>query len=203
MIVRRLAALPRRRQRVIAISTAAAVLVTLGFALAVPILDRHRHYDDAIDGSLLRIERLRDSVGRIPELEAEFEARRAALRSADLFLREASDSLASAQLQQVLRDYVDEANGTTDSTAVLEPRDRAGFRQVMVRARFTGDAETLRQFLHAAESARPFLMVEDLTVQPEARRRRGRSENEPVVLSIQADVSALRAPGAMLQADGP
>lgn len=201
MIMRHIERLPRARQRLLAVTLALVAGVLALVIVLTPVLERHRHYDTAIAEAAHRLERLQAAVARTPDLEAEVSARRAALSSADLFLREGSDSLAAAQMQEALRGMVDAAGGDTGSTQVLEPRDVDSFTRIGVRIRLEGDIETLREFLHAVETSRPMLLVEDLQVQPDARRqRRGQAEDRPVILSVQADITGLLAPGALLQA---
>ncbi len=201
MIMRQIERLPPARQRLLAVVLALVVVLLAAVMVAAPALERHRHYDTAIAEAAHRLERLHAAVARTPAMEAEVAARRDALRSADLFLRESSNSLAAAELQQVLRTLVEEAGGDTGSTQVMEPNDVDGFTRIGVRIRLVGDIETLRQFLHEVEARRPMLLVDDIQIQPDARRQRGgQREDRPVILAVQADISALLAPGALLQA---
>ena len=111
-----------------------------------------------------------------PALEArlvELEARED--RRGD-YLEAASDTLAAAALQGDLRKLFERTGAVQRSVQALPAARIDGVIKIAVRAQFTAETEALAAILHALETGRPFLFVDDLDIRREVRRRRARDQ---------------------------
>ena len=81
------------------------------------------------------------------------------------FITEKKDALAAAELQNRLKNLINEAGGALISTQVI-PQDRREdiFPAVGIRVRMRGDMEALRRLLYQIAVGRPVLLADNLLV---------------------------------------
>lgn len=151
----------KRRQAALGL-LGGAILAAVA-VVALPLVLAHRHYDEAledIDRRLARYERL---AAARPLLREKLEAVRA-LGSRKYFLKASAASLSAAEIQERVRQFVEGNGGRLISVQVAQPRDDGRFRQVTVTVQANANIAAMRKFLHAIETAEPYLFVESLTV---------------------------------------
>ncbi len=90
------------------------------------------------------------------------------------YLPGTTPALASAELQEQLRDIVRQAGGEITSTQVLATKDEESFKQIAIRIRFYASTPSLRDIVHGIESNQPLLLIESLNIRPSRVRRRSR-----------------------------
>jgi Tfp pilus assembly protein PilO len=163
-----------------ALAVSGALLAVGYFGLAVPYRDYLRGLDARISAASALAERYQTLAGRAGEAAPESDA------LDDLLLPELSDAQATAQLLRLLQGFAT-ANGL--ELAGLQPlprEDTAGLQRLSLRLRGAGDIGAVNAFLHAAETARPLLVIDNLRLQSRSMRADGR-------LDLQLDVSAFKA----------
>lgn len=163
MSLRAIAGWAPEKRRKAALGILAAAVVSVVAAVGVPLLLAHRHYSDAledIDRRLVRYERL---AAARPELQRKLEAVRA-LDSRKYFLKASAPSLAAAEIQERVRQYVEGNGGRLISVQVAQPKEEGRFRQVTVTVQANANIVATRKILHAIESREPYVFVDALTV---------------------------------------
>jgi hypothetical protein len=164
-------------------AAALAVLALLGalvqFGLVVP-------YRDHLRSLAARSEAASSLVERYRALAARAEAPGGAPAAIDeQLLPDLSDAQATARLQQLLQGFA-AANGVEIAGLQALPReDTAALQRLTLRLRGAGGIGAVNAFLHAAETARPLLVIDNLKLQSRQARGDGR-------LDVQLDVSAFR-----------
>ncbi|MGR9053918.1 MAG: type II secretion system protein GspM, partial [Gammaproteobacteria bacterium] len=89
-------------------------------------------------------------------------------------------ALASADLQQVIKNAIASAGGRLTSTQVLPSKTEGEFTLIAVKVRMSCDIEALRTVLHRIETAVPLLVIDELDIRPErGRRNRKTRQIEP------------------------
>ena len=154
---------PPEKRRKAALSFLAAAVAVLVTIVGVPLWLAHRHYDNAledIDRRLTRYERL---AAARPALERKLEAIRA-MGSRKYFLKASASSLAAAEIQERVRQFVDANGGRLISVQVGQPRDEGRFRQVTVTVQLNASTPVLHKILRAVETAEPYIFVDSLMV---------------------------------------
>ena len=175
-------------------STAAAVAIlallvaSVVAAVAVPIWMLHRHYDDALADASQRLERYYRIAGMREGLRKKT-AELAALGTAGHFLKGASPALAAAEIQERAKGIVEASGAKLNSMQILAPRDDGRFRQISVTVQLTGNLPAIKKMLHALESSRPYLFVDNLSIRaPIFPTNRNAPTTEPD-LAIQFDLA--------------
>jgi len=149
---------------------AAAVLVlTLLGGTLIPWLSKNADLNRRISGAedqLVRYQRLLDSR---PALEAELQRVRNNDSYKAFYFNAPTQSLAGAQLQSLVQDIVNTAQGRLISTQLLNEERASTPARISVRTQIRGSTDALLSILYQIEQARPFLFVERLSIRSSAR----------------------------------
>lgn len=183
--------------RTMALTLLAALLLGLYALVAQPIIDTRQAYDESIVRSLDLIARYQRVGGDRPALEAKLAALDNSASSSNSYLEGTSASLAGATLQNRAKLAIDNAGGTIRSSQILPVRQQDELERITIRINFTSDLAGLQQALHALESASPYLFLDNVTIQSQARINRRRARvTEDQSLAIRLDVFGFFVPGA-------
>lgn len=171
------------QQRLAAVGLLVAALALL-WAAAVPIVD-------AFDAQRQRLAHAEDTLARFrqvaaqrPALERRLVEAKARLDGRNAYLRGGDKAVAGAALQTTIRETVRAHGGEVSSTQTLPGEIADGFRRVAVESRMSVTLDGLRAILHALETARPHLFVDDLTIRVRPAPRLGGAAPEPRLLDV-------------------
>jgi general secretion pathway protein M len=141
---------------------ALAVLLVIG-AIALPVWLLNQRYEGAVDDAATRLERYSRIVGmRDGVIKKTLEVK--ALEGAHHFLKSASPSLSAAELQEQAKVILDANGGKLNSIQILPHRDEGQYRQVSVSLQLNAPLSSVKAMLHALESARPYLFVDNFSI---------------------------------------
>ena len=154
---------PPEKRRKAALGFLAVAVALLLALVGVPLWLAHRHYDEALDDLDRRLTSYERLAAARPALEHKLEAVRA-MGSRKYFLRASAASLAAAEMQERVRQFVEANGGRLISVQVGQPRDEGRFRQVGVTVQLNANILALRRILQAVESAEPYVFVDTLMV---------------------------------------
>lgn len=138
-----------------------ALLVVLVFR---PLWERHasnRELIAELESQLARFEQISNRESR---LEKELVMLTNSLERSGLMLEAKTATLASAQLQERIKNTVAETGGTLASTQVMVGELSDGFQRVSVNARMTGSISELQATLYGLESTLPALVLDHLFI---------------------------------------
>lgn len=156
-----------------------ALLSLVWSALLGPLLAGYRQ-DLATAAQLRAAVAKAQAAPRDPEaLRERLEQARADQAESGGFLRADTESLAAAELQELLRSAANAAGGTVRSTQVLDGREEEGYRRVTVRVQVALGLPGFLEMLHAIEGGTPYLFVDGLSASarpPGPRSRDGELE---------------------------
>ena len=179
------------QQRSLALSLLVVCVALLLSIVIVPLVDALVSYDENIEDlqfKLLRFKRI--AAGREKVL-THLETLKNRQGDEGHFSDRETAALASADLQQLIKTAVIDAGGRLISTQVVPEIEEDHFIRTSVKVRMSGDTSALRNVLYEIESARPMLIVDNLTIRTVRGRRDRRTRkllpsNE---LNVNFDVS--------------
>ncbi|MGR9106184.1 MAG: type II secretion system protein GspM [Gammaproteobacteria bacterium] len=179
------------QRRILALSLLFVVVIVTLVAIVTPILGALASYNEEIDDlqfKLLRYKRIVTGRGKIVE---QLETLKRHQGDEDYFSSRATPALASADLQQLIKKAITDAGGRLISTQVVPEEEEEHFIKTAVKVRMSGDTKALRNVLYQIETARPMLLVDNLTIRAMSGRRDPRTRqilpsNE---LNVNFDVS--------------
>jgi len=169
------------------------LVATVAFAagvLLLPVVLLHKHYDDAIESLVDRLERYRRVAAQAPEYATALES----MREKDgrrFFLKNTAANLAGAELQEIVRAAIEGNGGRITTSQNPAPKGEGRFKQIIVNMQFFANTPNLQKILHALEVQRPYLIVENITLRPlNAFRGFKPGPGQEPEVNVQLDVAA-------------
>lgn len=184
---------PKRKK--IAALTILFAVVGAGYGWMVnPLLDRYRDNREQIMLLEERLVEYQRIAGNEPVLKRILTEQSHEMRQALYFLRNGKHALASAELQELIRDKIGESRGRLISSQAYEVSTTKGRETVTVDVRLQGDIHVLQSVLYRLANARPFVFVDELMVTSIRSRAVGRlnpdASKDEKMLDIRIKVSA-------------
>ncbi len=180
-----------RQQRLLALSLFfLGIILVLGL-IVVPLVDAAASYDESIEDLQFKLLRFKRVVAGRDKVLAHLDTLKRRKGEGDHFSNRETPALASADLQQLIKKAVVDAGGRLISTQVVPENEEEHFIKTSVKVRMSGDTAALRNVLYEIETARPILIVDNLTIRATSGRRDRRTRtllpsNE---LNVNFDVS--------------
>ncbi|MBI1195848.1 MAG: hypothetical protein GC138_08385 [Gammaproteobacteria bacterium] len=160
-----------RESRIAALGVLSGVVSLLIVVLVLPVV---QSYSDKI-GKISRMEdniaRYQGVVGQLPTLVSYSRKVKAALPDSGYFLPGDTAALASASLQQYVRQTTQGVGGTLISTQTLPDALYEGVSAVSVKIRVRSDLKAMISILHKLETSKPMLFVDNLMVMTVPKRQ--------------------------------
>ena len=185
-----LPASPRDR-RILAASILLLLIVTLFAALIVPTILLHRYYDQY----LTKVSRQLSNQSAFNAMRPKVAAGLEALKARDvrkLYLRGTTAALASAELQDLVKQSVEAGGGRIIANTSNPPKDDGQYRVVTANFQLNVSNANLRRVLHALETREPYLFTDTLIIRSQVpfgfRPQSGIPEPD---LFVQMDVSGV------------
>jgi len=147
------------------------ILLPLGVIslIAVSWLTEIQTLDDQIQTDLERLQRYRGIAATLPALQQALEQERSNDAFKAFYFDADTPALAGAQLQTQVQEMVRTAGARPISTQILPTDAQDDPPRVSVRIQLQGTIEQLFQLLYQVESARPFLLIEQMSIRSQAR----------------------------------
>lgn len=166
------------RSRFIALLLLVIGLMALFAAFALPAWSLNNHYDELIASMQNQLEIYRRVTTHSDQYQAEYQ-RLVRLQAQDRrYLRSDTESLATAELQQAVKQVIAGKNGEIISTQVTPSKDEEGFKRVAIRIRMKSTLEDMVKIFHAIESQKPYLFIDDVNVRSRQVSRRRMPANQ-------------------------
>jgi general secretion pathway protein M len=173
-----------------------AVLLLAVYALIVsPLVARYDGYQQATQDLEQRLVHFRSLAAERKAVQDRLAASRRQRGSLEVYLKNATSTLASAELQERIKQVVESRGGTLVSTQTLPDRTDAGLVQVAIKVRMKGDIAALQKVVYELESERPLLFLDNVFVRSRMVRR-GRAIGTAADLDINFDVIGYMRPEA-------
>lgn len=150
------------------------VFVGIGYYLVAEVwLDRYQYYRDTIEQSQDRLQRYHRIAASRPELERALRAINQDQSAETYYLDQTAPNLAATELQQQVKNIVQANGGRIASSQVLPYSQEGGFTVVPIRVQLlVTDMASLQKSLHALESAKPILFVDNVQMRARQVRKR-------------------------------
>ena len=135
-------------------------------------LGRHQLYADTTEQLQDRLSRYQRMIAQRPHLEQ----RLSEIRQSDAvdvyYLSQDTPTLAATELQRRASQAVQSNGGSLTSSQVLPIEQENGFIKVAIRVQMNGDVEALNKAIHALESNRPTVFIDNVQIRSRRIRQR-------------------------------
>jgi len=162
-----------RQGRLLALLLLVVVLVLTGTAILVPALSMNRHYDELITSMNDQLAVYQRVARHGDQYQAQYQRLQRLQQQDRRYLQSDTESLATAELQRIVKQIISGNQGEILSTQVMQTAQEEGFKRVTIQIRMKSTLEDMVKIFHALETRKPYLFLEDVTVRSRqvARRR--------------------------------
>lgn len=166
-----LANLNNQQQKLIALLLLLFCIVLVLGMVIVPLVEISTSYDESIDDLRFKLLRYKRTVAAKDRILEQLDKLKQRPGNENQFSNRTTPALASADLQQRIKTAVEELGGRLMSTQVVPEVEEEHLTRISIKVRMTGDIAVLRNVLYGLETARPMLIVDNLSAQPGSHRR--------------------------------
>lgn len=167
------AKLDRRQSRLLALVLFIVLVTLLVAAVAIPVLAANRHFDELIEGMNDQLQVYQRVARHSDQYQTAYAQLQRLRRSDRRYLKSNTESLATAELQRVVKQIISRNKGEILSAQVVRSKEEEGFKRIAVRIRMKSSLENMIKALHTLETQNPYLFINAITVRSRnmARRR--------------------------------
>ncbi len=154
-------------QRWLAVGLLIVVLLLLFFIIIFPIVNKGFELNDSKEHLALTLRKYERILAGKDSVNQSLEAVNQQNQEQGYFNNQGTSALASAQMQEFIKQTIVQAGGQLSSTQVLpaaEEKDK--FNRITVSVRMTGNIETLRAVLYKLETSTPLIVIDQLDIRP-------------------------------------
>ena len=185
--------LDQKRQKYVAVLILVLIITAIVLSITIPVWKVNDHYTDIIGDMRHRLAVLKRTAVEGRNLEPQYEKLKRYHLSDKRYLKSTSESLAAAEIQQILKSIIVPTDGEILSTQIINNKRDDPIPQITLKVRLRGSLSSLVTILYKIETGNPYLFVENLNIRSRIisrRRLRNRElEKTPTVLDVQFDVS--------------
>lgn len=154
------------RDRAVALSLLAVAIGLVYFVVIAPVMDLGKGYSDSVDDLEFRLARYRKIAAEKAYWMAHVEEIKQHSSVSEQYISRDTPALASAELQTLIKEMVNTSGGELISTQVTPDQPEEQLTRISIRVRMNGSTRVLRDVLHAVETAKPMLWVDNVNLRP-------------------------------------
>ena len=171
------------QQRWLAVGLLLLVSLIIGLLIIVPIISKGLALHDSKNNLVFKLrqyERILANKDAVSSSKSKI-----AQQSAEqgYFNRQDTESLASAEMQEFIKQAIMNAGGQLNSTQSMPSGDSSSddntikFTRIIIRVSMTGNSEVLRSVLYKIETSQPLMIIDQIDLRP-VRGRRNRKTGQ-------------------------
>lgn len=131
-----------------------------------PLVSLQGEYRETLDRERFKLRQLNRIASQKGALSQRLDNIKAMNQKNEAFLPTTTAALASAELQTRIKEIVTDAGGELASTQVIPEKPEENITRVGVKIRLNGSTPILRNILHAFESGKKALFIDNLNIRP-------------------------------------
>jgi general secretion pathway protein M len=153
-------------QRWLAVSLLAFVVLLVGLIIIVPIISKGLELHETKDNLAFTLKKYEQILAGKDAIVGNISAIKQQHEEQGYFNNQGTSALASAQMQEFIKQAIVQAGGQLSSTQVLPPNTKDKFSRITVSVRMTGNIEVLRAVLYKLETSTPLIVIDQLDIRP-------------------------------------
>jgi general secretion pathway protein M len=154
-------------QRWLAVGLLAFIVLLVGLMVIAPILGKGMELNEAKANLVFTLKKYEQILAGKEAIIGNIAAIKRQHEEQGYFNTQGTSALASAQMQEFIKQAIVQAGGQLSSTQVLPPSgNKDKFERINVSVRMTGNIEVLRAVLYKLETAAPLIVIEQLDIRP-------------------------------------
>jgi general secretion pathway protein M len=180
------ASLTERQRQLLALAIMVLVVAIMMMLTVVPLWAVNRHYHDTIDALDSRLKTLQYAAAAGDGLRSQHEQLKRSLANNRHYLKSASEALAAADLQGIIKRIAGASSMEVLSTQILPTSEVSDFTRIALRVRMRGKLDNLLKVFYKLETGLPYLFLDNVSVRSQGQRRR--TVNADYLLDVDFDL---------------
>jgi general secretion pathway protein M len=164
-------------QRWLAVGLLIAVVLIIGLVVIVPLVSKGMELNETKNNLVFRLQQYERILATKDSVIAGMAKIKEQHEKQGYFNSQKTDALASAEMQEFIKKAIVDAGGQLSSTQALPVSNKDKFSRITVRVRMTGNSEVLRAVLYKIETAKPFIIIDQIDIRP-MRGKRNRTTRQ-------------------------
>jgi general secretion pathway protein M len=177
------------QRRWLALGLLLAIILVLIATMIWPLIDQSRQNKHKIEDLTMRLQRYKQVAAGKKQVIEKLNSSKDALNDNNQFFKSKSYALASADLQQLVKDAIKNSGGQVTSTQVIPETNEGQFARVAIRVQLSATTVALKKILYIVESSRPILIVDNLRIRSSRgiydRQLRKRVETDVLTITLE------------------
>jgi len=170
------------QSRILAFALLFLVLGTALWLMIYPMVSLYLAQSDEMARKEIRIARYEELAESQETLQGELASLRRRNPAATYYVAGDTPALASAKMQQYLKQIVERNGGELISTQIIDSIRESEAASSSLKVHLRANVDAAAQIVYLLESGRPLLFIDDLSIS--ARRARGTTAGAPPVISL-------------------
>lgn len=153
-------------QRWLATGLLLGALLLIGLVVIVPVVGKSMELHETEDNLVFKLQKYERILARKEAVMASMEAVKEQYQEHGLLNTQTTGALASAELQEFVKQAIVEAGGQLSSTQALPVTAKNEFSRITVSVRMSGNSEVLRAVLYKIETSTPLIVINQIDIRP-------------------------------------
>ncbi len=154
------------QQSLFAVGLLVGIVLIIILAIFVPLISKQLDLLEAKKNLVFKLqqyERILANSGAVTNSMADISKKQ---EQQGYFNRQATDALASAEMQEFIKKTIVEAGGQLSSTQALPVSNKDAFKRITVSVRMTGNSQVLQSVLYKIETSEPLIIINQIDIRP-------------------------------------
>jgi general secretion pathway protein M len=156
----------REHQRWLAVGLLVLVVLLVSSLIIWPILSKGMELSETKENLAFTLKKYERILAGKDNVLKSIDAIEQQNRDQGYFNNQGTSALASAQMQEFIKQSIVQAGGQLSSTQVLPSAEKDEFERITVNVRMTGNIEVLRAVLYKLETSTPLIIIDQLDIRP-------------------------------------
>ncbi len=155
-----------KAQRWLALGILALIVLLLISVFVIPLVRKGLQLHEKKEDLAFTLKKYENVLAGKGAIVGNIEAIKQQHEEQGYFNTQGTSALASAEMQEFIKQAIVQAGGQLSSTQVLPATSKDKFSLITVSVRMTGSIEVLRSVLYKLETATPLIVIEQLDIRP-------------------------------------
>ncbi len=154
------------QQRLLAVGLLVGVVLVIGLVVFLPLISKELDLLEAKRSLVFKLqqyERILANSDTVTNSMADISKKQ---EQQGYFNRQATDALASAEMQEFIKKTIVDAGGQLSSTQALPVSNKDAFKRITVSVRMTGNSQVLQAVLYKLETSEPLIIINQIDIRP-------------------------------------
>jgi general secretion pathway protein M len=153
-------------QRWLAVGLLAFIVLLVLSLIVIPLISKGLELHDKKEDLAFTLKKYENILSGKNAIISNIDAIKQQHEEQGYFNTQGTSALASAQMQEFIKQAIVQAGGQLSSTQVLPSTSKDKFNVITISVRMTGNIEVMRSVLYKLETATPLIVIEQLDIRP-------------------------------------